>query len=160
MRAQLEAVAGELRRLRSEGVARVWVADETMTRLRELAEQQHGDAVEVIDEPPPPTKAPRASKPAAASDAPGLRWDGQPIAPLPTPPEIHLPQGSRAEQMDWLRERVLSCPVCNEHVRPDRKLVFGVGTPDAQIFFCGEGPGADEERQGEPLGRAACRERV
>jgi DNA polymerase len=53
--------------------------------------------------------------------------------------------------MGWLRERVLGCPVCNEHVRPGRKLVFGVGTPEAEIFFCGEGPGADEEKQGEPF---------
>jgi uracil-DNA glycosylase family 4 len=26
-----------------------------------------------------------------------------------------------------------------------------VGSPEAEIFFCGEGPGADEEEQGEPF---------
>lgn len=34
-------------------------------------------------------------------------------------------------------------------------IVFGVGTPDADVMFVGEGPGADEDRQGEPfVGRA------
>ena len=34
-------------------------------------------------------------------------------------------------------------------------LVFGVGNPEAELMFVGEGPGADEDRQGEPfVGRA------
>jgi len=34
-------------------------------------------------------------------------------------------------------------------------LVFGVGDPAAQLMFVGEGPGADEDQQGEPfVGRA------
>ncbi|MBI4746723.1 MAG: uracil-DNA glycosylase [Deltaproteobacteria bacterium] len=31
------------------------------------------------------------------------------------------------------------------------KLVFGVGNPDARIVFVGEGPGKDEDIQGEPF---------
>ncbi|MDR3764849.1 MAG: uracil-DNA glycosylase [Acidobacteriota bacterium] len=35
------------------------------------------------------------------------------------------------------------------------KLVFGVGNPGTRIMFVGEGPGADEDAQGEPfVGRA------
>ena len=35
------------------------------------------------------------------------------------------------------------------------KLVFGVGNVNADIMFVGEGPGADEDKQGEPfVGRA------
>jgi DNA polymerase len=30
-------------------------------------------------------------------------------------------------------------------------LVFGVGRPDAELLFVGEGPGADEDAQGEPF---------
>ncbi len=34
-------------------------------------------------------------------------------------------------------------------------LVFGVGDPSAELMFVGEGPGADEDQQGEPfVGRA------
>ena len=32
-----------------------------------------------------------------------------------------------------------------------QQVVFGVGSLDADIFFCGEAPGADEEEQGEPF---------
>ena len=46
---------------------------------------------------------------------------------------------------------MLSCPVCNSNLRPGKKLVFGEGSPDASIFFCGEAPGADEEIQGIPF---------
>jgi DNA polymerase len=31
------------------------------------------------------------------------------------------------------------------------KLVFGVGNPEADIMFIGEGPGFEEDRQGEPF---------
>ncbi len=35
------------------------------------------------------------------------------------------------------------------------KIVFGAGDPTARLLFIGEGPGADEDRQGEPfVGRA------
>jgi len=156
MRAQLEAVAEELRRLRAEGVVRVSVNDETLAHLRATLSPQNGLPAAGQTETVPGLNekrvAPiRPTKSTASAVSSGLRWDGQPVAPLPAPPEIKLPKGSREEQMAWLRERVLSCPACNEHVRPGRKLVFGVGTPVAEIFFCGEGPGADEEQQGEPF---------
>ena len=50
---------------------------------------------------------------------------------------------------------MLSDPVCNAHVKPGKKVVFGIGNLSAKIFFCGEAPGADEEIQGVPfVGRA------
>jgi DNA polymerase len=46
------------------------------------------------------------------------------------------------------------CIRCKLHI--DRhKIVFGVGDPRAELMFVGEGPGADEDAQGEPfVGRA------
>lgn len=74
---------------------------------------------------------------------------------LPPPPEFTLPEGSKRERWEWLRDRVLNCPVCQAHTHGDHKVVFGVGNIDADIFFCGEAPGAEEEEQGEPfVGRA------
>ncbi|MDR2735273.1 MAG: hypothetical protein LBB20_00295 [Puniceicoccales bacterium] len=68
---------------------------------------------------------------------------------------INLPEGTKQEQWNWLRNKVLSCPVCNAQVNPGKKIVFGVGNLDADIFLCGEAPGADEEIVGEPfVGRA------
>jgi len=39
------------------------------------------------------------------------------------------------------------CPLGDTRI----KLVFGVGNPEAQVMFIGEGPGYDEDRQGEPF---------
>jgi DNA polymerase len=62
-----------------------------------------------------------------------------------------LPEGDKQTRWDWLRNHVLNCPVCKTHVKPEKQVVFGVGNLDADIFFCGEAPGADEEIEGEPF---------
>jgi len=70
---------------------------------------------------------------------------------LPPPPVIALPEGTKRERWEWLRQRVLDCPVCKAHTPAGLKVVFGVGNIDADIFFCGEAPGGEEEIQGEPF---------
>lgn len=68
---------------------------------------------------------------------------------------VSLPKGDKLLQYDWLKEKVLNCSVCNQHIKNGKKVVFGIGNLDADIFFCGEAPGADEEIIGEPfVGRA------
>ena len=67
------------------------------------------------------------------------------------PKEVVLPEGSKQEQWDYLKELVLNCEVCNQHKQDGCKVVFGVGSIDADIFFCGEAPGEEEERKGEPF---------
>jgi len=53
-----------------------------------------------------------------------------------------------------IREYIGDCTRCRLHAGRT-KLVFGVGNPNADIMFVGEGPGADEDAQGEPfVGRA------
>jgi DNA polymerase len=48
-----------------------------------------------------------------------------------------------------------ACARCKLHTLGRKKVVFGVGNPDADLMFVGEGPGADEDEQGEPfVGRA------
>ncbi|MDR2030662.1 MAG: uracil-DNA glycosylase [Puniceicoccales bacterium] len=81
--------------------------------------------------------------------------DGQKQNFLPPPPVVRLPDGDKQYRWNFLKNLVIGCPVCNAHVRPGKKVVFGVGNLDADIFFCGEAPGADEEIVGEPfVGRA------
>ncbi|MDR0351663.1 MAG: uracil-DNA glycosylase [Puniceicoccales bacterium] len=68
---------------------------------------------------------------------------------------ISLPEGNKEEQWLWLRSKVMTCPICNKNLNPGKKIVFGVGNLYADIFLCGEAPGADEEIVGEPfVGRA------
>ncbi len=47
------------------------------------------------------------------------------------------------------------CTRCKLHTLGRRQVVFGVGSPTADLMFVGEAPGADEDVQGEPfVGRA------
>jgi len=49
-----------------------------------------------------------------------------------------------------LRDEALACTKC-PLVQSRNKLVFGDGSPDANIFMIGEGPGYDENEQGRPF---------
>src|SRR5258708_3245959 len=56
--------------------------------------------------------------------------------------------------LQLIREDLGDCPRCKLH-KGRTNLVFGVGSPRAELMFVGEGPGADEDAQGEPfVGRA------
>ena len=54
--------------------------------------------------------------------------------------------------MDWpaLKSCVAGCTACGLH-KTRNKTVFGVGDEQADWLFVGEGPGADEDAQGEPF---------
>ena len=54
--------------------------------------------------------------------------------------------------MDWaeLEQAVAGCIACPLHERRNR-TVFGVGDRRAAWLFVGEGPGVDEDREGEPF---------
>ena len=54
-----------------------------------------------------------------------------------------------------LREEISKCTLCPELVENRTQTVFGDGTPEAEVLFVGEAPGADEDRVGIPfVGRA------
>lgn len=57
-------------------------------------------------------------------------------------------------ELDQLRDECLACRRCGL-CETRTNVVFGVGTPDAEVMFIGEGPGEQEDLQGEPfVGRA------
>ena len=62
--------------------------------------------------------------------------------------------GAAPETLDAVREDLGECTRCKLH-GGRTKLVFGVGSPTADLVFVGEAPGRDEDRQGIPfVGRA------
>lgn len=87
------------------------------------------------------------------------------IGALPRPPEPALvapaaaapavPLGLPAfASLDEVREHLGECTRCKLHTGR-KTIVFGVGSPTADLVFVGEGPGADEDAQGIPfVGRA------
>jgi uracil-DNA glycosylase len=61
----------------------------------------------------------------------------------------------RLSGLGELREVVANCTRCPELSSCRTQTVFGVGSPSPRLCFFGEGPGADEDRLGEPfVGRA------
>ncbi len=69
---------------------------------------------------------------------------------LPGPPAPPPP----AETLETIQADLDGCTRCRLSEKRN-SIVFGVGRPDADIMFIGEGPGRDEDRQGEPfVGRA------
>jgi DNA polymerase len=170
----LEAIVNELKRLQRDGVDRVFVEDATMSLIasstsstsptsstssassteqatnkqtsphppqRPATVEQIGDLREMIKEgttdagkvPSPPSQSPKA----------------QETPNFPPPPKIELPAGDAITQLAWLKEQVLSCEVCQQHLGKHSKIVFGNGSPEADILFCGEAPGTEEEKTGE-----------
>ena len=51
------------------------------------------------------------------------------------------------EKLEKSIENCQKCKLC----RTRKNIVFGVGNKEADIMFIGEGPGADEDMQGEPF---------
>lgn len=158
MKAELESVIDELKRLRKEGVDHVYVVDETIQSVRSAVESVSASVAKVeaekaVAEIPDNIRSasPEEFDRILKEEAPGKPTRSRSVSKFGKPPEIVLPDGDKQTRWNALRDQVLSCSVCNENVRDDYEIVFGVGDIDSDIFFCGEAPGADEEEQGEPF---------
>lgn len=57
----------------------------------------------------------------------------------------------KAQMLQVLDEKVRQCQKCEELAAGRTQTVFGTGNPDTPVVFCGEGPGKDEDEQGEPF---------
>jgi uracil-DNA glycosylase len=86
--------------------------------------------------------------------------DAPPVPAVPGPlPIIESKSAKQDPQnkvaaLQIIREDIGDCTRCRLH-KGRTNLVFGVGNPNAELMFVGEGPGADEDAQGEPfVGRA------
>ncbi len=61
---------------------------------------------------------------------------------------------NEAKNLEDLNKLICDCTKCVLH-KGRNKFVFGVGDPNADVMLIGEGPGAEEDKQGEPfVGRA------
>lgn len=60
----------------------------------------------------------------------------------------------KTASLNAIREEIGDCTRC-KLCKARTHIVFGVGNPNARLMFVGEGPGRDEDLQGEPfVGRA------
>ncbi|NBD37329.1 MAG: uracil-DNA glycosylase [Verrucomicrobia bacterium] len=148
MERELAAVYDELKQRFREGESSVFLSPESMSFLRERAREQ---AATKPTSPAPEKKPAASSAPASPKAAPSTPKPKEAVPEVPDAPEVTLSGDSRREQWENLRQRVGEDAWCRSQVKPGKKVVFGVGSLEADIFFCGEAPGADEEVQGEPF---------
>ncbi len=89
-----------------------------------------------------------AAEPAPAEVAP---LNTAPVAEIPAEP-VARPVQTPATGADWktLKQQVRDCTACKLRAGCTQ-TVFGVGDEKAEWLFVGEGPGADEDAQGEPF---------
>ncbi|MFT3916767.1 MAG: uracil-DNA glycosylase [Anaeromyxobacteraceae bacterium] len=118
-----------------------------------------------VPAPPPPAPPPAEPSPTSAQPVGAPRTD--PVRPPPTravPGATHpaattpaaagasalTDKGCGSPALLELRAGLGECQRCKLGATRT-KLVFGTGNPQAELMFVGEGPGADEDAQGEPF---------
>jgi uracil-DNA glycosylase family 4 len=106
--------------------------------------------------------APAPAMEAVAQEAPRLSSARPPPARVAMPTAVAAGAARAAPanddrratimRMDWteLKAAVAGCVQCPLHEKRN-KTVFGVGDENADWMFVGEGPGADEDRLGDPF---------
>ena len=95
---------------------------------------------------PPPATAPTGRR--AEAGTPSTRE-----VAAAAPVDVAAPQ-AHAPSLEEIRSDLGDCRRC-KLCEKRTNIVFGVGDPRARLMFVGEGPGADEDAQGEPfVGRA------
>lgn len=84
------------------------------------------------------------------ADAAGPVGGARETAPAEITAEAAADAKERAESLTALAAAAVGCTLCR--LSEGRKsVVFGTGNPDADLMFIGEGPGAEEDRQGLPF---------
>jgi len=137
-REALDATIGHLEELKRAGVTHVPVRRETLEALgRPVAAPKPAVTQHATRDTPLPILTPRAESPDMFAE------------------RIQVTGSTKAEKLASLRQQALACVKCKHLVASRTQVVFGVGSPEAELMFVGEAPGADEDAKGEPfVGRA------
>ena len=93
-----------------------------------------------------------AAKPSPAPEPAERKFPVSPVVPLSS--LFEATNKTADETLPIVRADLGECTRCKLH-KTRNKIVFGDGSPLADLVFVGEGPGADEDAQGLPfVGRA------
>jgi uracil-DNA glycosylase family 4 len=109
-------------------------------------------------EPPAPSiemAAARPKSPPLRPAPPATPAAALPIVTVAAGPSLfEAAERVEGDTLERIREDIGDCTRCRLH-KGRTKIVYGVGNPKAELVFVGEGPGHDEDVQGEPfVGRA------
>ena len=120
----------------------------------EVAALSESHCADESDRPePPPPVAPVVRPTAAKSSKVDALFAPDPDAPAFNAPSLS-PDDKRRRLIALDENEVRGCTKCRL-CETRTNTVFGVGDPNATLFFIGEGPGENEDLRGEPfVGRA------
>jgi DNA polymerase len=104
---------------------------------------------------PKKTMAQSMPAPAAVMSPPVAKALAAQVLPIvPAPTMFGSLDRIEGDTLERIREDLGDCTRCRLHEQRN-KIVFGAGSPNAELVFVGEGPGRDEDMQGFPfVGRA------
>ena len=97
----------------------------------------------------------KAAKAAVRSEMPEVAQVSAGGETVPNASPASQPVTDPVEALRLLNDEVCACTRCPELVQNRTQTVFGVGNVRPRLCFFGEGPGADEDRLGEPFVGAA-----
>jgi len=134
---------------------------ERATRLREGCEEDSVRAEGVREETGDGMRRAQDAAAAAVAKAPAVgvesaRKPANAAIFAPTAPAVNLfEERIENDSLERIKADIgPDCTRCKLH-KARTQIVFGVGNPKAELMFVGEGPGHDEDLQGEPfVGRA------
>jgi uracil-DNA glycosylase family 4 len=133
---------------------------ERATRVREGCDEDSTRAEGVREETGDGMRRTQDAAAAVVAKAPavGVQSARKPAAALfaPTAPAVNLfEERIENDSLEKIKADIgPNCTRCKLH-KARTQIVFGVGNPKAELMFVGEGPGHDEDVQGEPfVGRA------
>ena len=123
--------------------------EELLGELRKHLAWQESDGSRSIwadvNAKPVPSVATRAAElPAAAKPAMSAKAALSVVAPAP------IDDGRPRQTLDEIRRDLGDCTRC-KLCKARKQIVFGVGNPKAELVFVGEGPGEQEDIQGQPF---------
>ena len=121
--------------------------------LREWLRNERRLGVRHYPAPTPQEDSREPARPAVAAAVTASLLSDDPDLPPCCAQELSAEQAA-AQLADFDRDFVRGCTKCELH-KNRQQTVFGVGHSRPELVFVGEGPGADEDREGEPfVGRA------
>jgi len=125
---------------------------------REHARARAPEVPEPVEEQPAASSERRVEPVRVAPARPALQPERS-AEPAPARPAVALPAAvsdpvERKRQLELVAAEVRECVACGLH-STRTQTVFARGTGSSRLCFVGEGPGADEDAQGEPFVGAA-----
>ncbi len=103
-----------------------------------------------ITRPSPPASVPVAPPPVTAAAAPTPSSSSPLASSSSSPSDPPVSVADRAAALELLAGEASACVACRLS-KGRQSVVFGSGYSDARLMLIGEGPGAEEDRQGLPF---------